>query len=100
MLVALFLTLSSLGAFALTVALGEFGAPAWAFVVLLSWLATIGAPASAGVLAVVWWWPGGSFTTFVALAGVAALLAQTAGVSIVARWLRRRREKTHRDRPT
>ena len=56
-LVGVGLWLSSLAAGTASIALGEYGAPLWAIVLLLIWLVTLGAPTTVAVLAIVWYWP-------------------------------------------
>ncbi len=95
-LIAVALWLSSLAAGAASVLLAEFGTSPWAIGALLLWLATLGAPTSVAVLLVTWWWPGGSFSIFLALVSAAALIAQVACVCLVSRLLQRVRQRARR----
>jgi len=95
-LLAIALWLITLAAGAASVVFGEFGTSLWVMVLLLSWLATLGAPTSIAVLAVTWWWPGGSFTTFLAVATSAALVAQFCGVWLASRLVQHLRRRAKR----
>ena len=81
------LALASLAAGATALALAEFGAPAWAFVALLTWLATLGLPTLTSVLLLARFWPGPSFQAFVISAVVVSVLAQF-GALAATRWTR------------
>ena len=97
-LLAIALWLVTLAAGVACVVLGEFGASLWVTVLLLSWLATLGAPTSLAVLAITWWWPGGSFITFAAVATGAGLVAQFCGLWLASRLVQRlRRRAKHVD---
>ena len=91
------LWLLSLAAGTASIALGEYGAPLWAIVLLLIWLVTLGAPTTVAVLAIVWYWPGGSFLLFLGLAAAAALVAQLLSVWTVTGLLKRLRGKSHHE---
>ena len=96
-LVGVGLWLLSLAAGTASIALGEYGAPLWAIVLLLIWLVTLGAPTTVAVLAIVWYWPGGSFLLFLGLTAVAALVAQLVSVWTITGLLNRLRGKSHHE---
>lgn len=82
------LTLVTLLAGAAAVVLADFGAPLWWFLPLFAWLASVGLPATAGVLLVVSCWGTAGLTgfhSFAFLAAANALVFQTAAVWLVAR---------------
>ncbi len=84
-------TLFVLGA---ALVLGNTGAPAALWLVVLAWLVTAGLPTTAAVVGLAALWRGPSPAAFLAAAGALGFALQFAGVSIVQR-LRRK----HRRRP-
>ena len=96
-LVGVGLWLLSLAAGTASIGLGEYGAPLWVIMLPLIWLVTLGAPSTAAVLAIVWYWPGGSFLLFLSLAAAAALVAQLLSVWTVTGLLKRLRGKSHHE---
>ena len=75
------LWLLSLAAGTAALMLAEFGAPAWIFVVLFVWLATIGLPTLAAILLLAWLWPGRSLQAYLLSAVLLAFLFQFGAVS-------------------
>ena len=67
-----------LGAIALVSA--DFGVSAWVFVLLFTWLLTIGLPTTLAVVTVASFWSGGGLGPFLGVAAGVSLLFQTAGV--------------------
>ena len=61
-------------------AAAEFGAPAWALVLLLAWLLTLGLPSTAVVLLLARFWQGPSFPVFLLSAFLCAWLFQVSAV--------------------
>jgi hypothetical protein len=97
----LWITLSwlvSLMVSALLLVLGDFGAPAWVFVLCLSWLLTCGLPTTLTLLAMAAFWralPGigvPPLTAFALSGGVLSLVAQTIGFEAVVRVLKHGRK--------
>ncbi len=58
----------------------DFGLSAWVFVLLFSWLLTVGLPTTLAVVTVASFWSGGGLGPFVALAAGISLPFQTAAV--------------------
>lgn len=96
-LIAIGLWLTSLAALAASLGLGDLGGPLWLILLLLVWLSTMGAPSTVGVLAVVKFWPGGSFLGFISLASAVAFLAQLLAVWTVSQLLLLKRARYHHD---
>jgi hypothetical protein len=88
--------LASLVALAAAIVLADFGAPAWVFIALGLWLATLGLPTLLAALFVFSAWGelplAGTPPLGAALACVAAVscLAQTGAAVLLGRWVRRR----------
>ncbi len=76
--VPLWLVTLVLGATALVSA--DFGVSAWVFVLLFTWLLTMGLPTTLAVVTVAFSWRGGGLGPFLAVAAGVSLLFQTAGV--------------------
>jgi hypothetical protein len=88
---SLLLWLASLLAGAFAILLADFGGPVWAFVLLLTWLVTVGLPTTLALVASASLWKGGGLFPFLWVAAAAGLLAQFAGVAAARRlWLLRR----------
>lgn len=85
------LCLLSLGVGAGALMLAEFGASAWVFALLLTWLVTIGLPTLMAVLVLATFWPGPSFLAYVVSAIIAALFLQWGMVVAIRRGFTRRR---------
>lgn len=79
------LSLASLSAGAGVLVLAEFGASPWIFIVLLTWLVTLGLPTLVSVLLVVRFWPGPSFAAFVVMSMLLSFLSHFLAISAIRR---------------
>ena len=90
--------LAAVAIWAITLVLGagavlgaDFGLPTWVLIPALLWLATVGAPTTAGVLLVAWVWglvPGlNGLGAFLCLGCLAGLAFELAGCVAAKRWL-------------